>query len=162
MQIRFQNSPKETSQMNTQQLRENFLIENLMVEGTIQLTYTHYDRMIVGGVVPTSSAIKLPLEEELKAKYFLERREIGIINVAGKGIVTADGVEFEIDKLECVYLGKGTKDVSFSSKDANMPAIFYLLSAPAHQGYPNRKMTKEEAQPVNMGDASTSNKKNYL
>jgi len=115
--------------------------------------------MIVGGVVPTSSAIKLPLEEELKAKYFLERREIGIINVAGKGIVTADGVEFEIDKLECVYLGKGTKDVSFSSKDANMPAIFYLLSAPAHQGYPNRKMTKEEAQPVNMGDASTSNKR---
>lgn len=159
MQIRFQNSPKETSQMNTQQLRENFLIENLMVAGTIQLTYSHYDRMIVGGVVPTIKPIALPLDEELKAKYFLERREMGIINVGGNGTVTADGVDYAIDKLGSVYLGKGTKDVSFSSSDAKAPAIFYLLSAPAHQTYPNRKMTKEEAQPVNMGDAVTSNKR---
>lgn len=159
MQIRFQNSPKETSQMNTQQLRENFLIENLMVEGTIHLTYTHYDRMIVGGAVPTSSAITLPMEEELKAKYFLERREMGIINVGGKGTVTADGVNYEMDKLGCVYLGKGTQQVSFSSSNAAAPAVFYILTAPAHQTYPNRKMTKEEAQPVNMGDAATSNKR---
>ena len=159
MNIRFQNSPKETSQMNTQQLRENFLIDNLMVEGTIQLNYTHYDRMIVGGVVPTSTAIGLPVEEELKAKYFLERREMGIINVGGKGTVTADGVALEIEKLECVYLGKGVQDVSFSSADAASPAMFYLLSVPAHQTYPNRKMTKEEAQPVHMGDAATSNKR---
>ncbi|MBS1754150.1 MAG: 5-dehydro-4-deoxy-D-glucuronate isomerase [Ferruginibacter sp.] len=159
MQIRFQNSPKETSQMNTQQLRENFLIENLMVAGSIQLTYSHYDRMIVGGAVPTTNPIALPLEEELKANYFLERREMGIINVGGKGTVTADGVNYEIDKLGCVYLGKGTKDVSFSSSDAKAPAIFYLLSAPAHKTYANRKMTKEEAQPVNMGDAVTSNKR---
>ncbi|MBX2920302.1 MAG: 5-dehydro-4-deoxy-D-glucuronate isomerase [Ferruginibacter sp.] len=159
MQIRFQNSPKETSQMNTQQLRENFLIENLMVAGSIQLTYSHYDRMIVGGAVPTTNPIALPLEEELKANYFLERREMGIINVGGKGTVIADGVNYEIDKLGCVYLGKGTKDVSFSSSDAKAPAIFYLLSAPAHKTYANRKMTKEEAQPVNMGDAVTSNKR---
>lgn len=159
MQIRFQNSPKETSQMNTQQLRENFLIEKLMVAGTIQLTYSHYDRMIVGGVVPTTKPIALPLDEELKAKYFLERREMGIINVGGNGTVTADGIDYTIDKLGSVYLGKGTKDVSFSSSDTKTPAIFYLLSAPAHQTYPNRKMTKEEAQPVNMGDAVTSNKR---
>lgn len=159
MQVRFQNSPKETSQMTTQQLRENFLIEGLMQPGTIQLTYSHYDRMIVGGVVPTSSAIALPKEEELKANFFLERREMGIINVGGMGTVTADGVAYEIEKLECVYLGRGTKEVSFNSSSDKEPAHFYLLSVPAHQAYPNKKMTKEEAAPVNMGDISTSNKR---
>ncbi|MGB4844835.1 MAG: 5-dehydro-4-deoxy-D-glucuronate isomerase [Ferruginibacter sp.] len=159
MDIRFQKSSKEMSEMNTQQQRENFLIQNLMVKETIQLIYTHYDRMIVGGVVPASSAIVLPNEDELKAKYFLERRELGIINVGGKGTVTADGVNYEIDKLECVYLGKGTQEVSFSSSAADAPAMFYLLSVPAHQTYPNRKMTKEEAQPVHMGDSVTSNKR---
>ena len=159
MQIRFQNSPKEMSEMNTQQQRANFLIENLMVPGSISLTYTHYDRMIVGGVVPAATAIALPNEEELKAKFFLERREMGIINVGGKGTVTADGVAYEIEKLECVYLGKGTQEVSFSSSDANAQAMFYVLSAPAHHTYPNVKMTKAEASPVNLGDISTSNKR---
>ena len=159
MQIIFQNSAKETSQMNTQQQRENFLIQNLMQPGSLQLTYTHYDRMIVGGVVPGADAISLTTEEELKAKYFLERREMGIINVGGKGIVTADGVAYEIEKLEAVYLGKGTQDVSFSSSSADSPAMFYFLSVPAHQTYPNKKMTKAQAAPVNLGDISTSNKR---
>jgi 4-deoxy-L-threo-5-hexosulose-uronate ketol-isomerase len=159
MQIRFQNSPKETSLMNTQQLRENFLVQNLMQPGKIELVYSHYDRMIIGGVVPGAAAITLPNEDELKADFFLERREMGIINVGGKGTVTADGVVYEIDKLECVYLGKGTKDVSFSSNTADVPAIFYILSVPAHQIYPNRKMNRAEATPVNLGDSSTSNKR---
>jgi 4-deoxy-L-threo-5-hexosulose-uronate ketol-isomerase len=159
MQIRFQNSPKETSQMTTQQLRDNFLIQDLMVSGKIAFTYSHFDRLIIGGVVPTETAIDLPTEDELKAKYFLERREMGIINVGGKGTVTADGVAYEIDKLECVYLGKGTQAVSFSSSDAAAAAHFYLLSVPAHHAYPNRKMTKDEAAPVNLGDISTSNKR---
>jgi len=159
MQIRFQNSPVETKQMTTEQLRQNFLIDGLMQAGTIQLTYSHYDRMIVGGVVPTSAAISLPKEEELKANFFLERREMGIINVGGKGTLTADGVVYEIEKLECVYLGKGTKEVNFSSASDKEPAHFYLLSVPAHQAYPNKKMTKAEASPVNLGDISTSNKR---
>jgi len=159
MQIRFQNSPKETSQMNTQELRDNFLLEGLMQAGTIQLTYSHYDRMIIGGVVPTESTIELPNEGELKANFFLERRELGIINIGGKGTVTADGVAYEIEKLECVYLGKGTKEVSFSSAAASEPAHFYLNSVPAHQSYPNRKMTKVEAAPVHLGDITTSNKR---
>ncbi len=159
MQIRFQNSPKETSEMNTQQLRDNFLVPGLMQPGTIQLVYSHYDRLIIGGVVPTGAAIGLPNEDELKATYFLERREMGIINVGGKGTITADGVAYEIDKLECVYLGKGTQDVSFSSSEADAPAHFYLLSLPAHHTYPNRMMTKAEAAPVNLGDISTSNKR---
>ena len=159
MEIRFQNSPKETSTMNTQQLRENFLVQELMQPGAIKLVYSHFDRIIIGGVVPTTAAIVLPNEGELKANFFLERREIGIINVGGKGTVTADGIAYEIDKLECVYLGKGTKDVSFSSSAAETPAHFYLLSVPAHQTYPNTMMTKAEAAPVNLGDISTSNKR---
>ncbi|MEO6540233.1 MAG: 5-dehydro-4-deoxy-D-glucuronate isomerase [Ferruginibacter sp.] len=159
MQIRFQRSAEEMSRMNTLQHRENFLIQNLMQPGSIQLTYTHYDRMIVGGVVPTATAIALPNEDELKAKFFLERREMGIINVGGKGTVTADGVAYEIEKLEAMYLGKGTQEVSFSSNTADAPAMFYLLSVPAHQAYPNRKMTKAEASPVNLGEISTSNKR---
>jgi len=159
MEIRFQNSPKETSTMNTQQLRENFLLQDLMQPGKIKLVYSHFDRMIIGGVVPATAAIELTNEGELKASFFLERRETGIINVGGKGTVTADGVAYEIDKLECVYLGKGTKDVSFSSNAAETPAQFYLLSVPAHQSYPNKMMTKAEASPVNLGDISTSNKR---
>ncbi|MFT3981341.1 MAG: 5-dehydro-4-deoxy-D-glucuronate isomerase [Ferruginibacter sp.] len=159
MQIRFQNSPRETATMNTAALRENFLIQQLMQPGKIELVYSHYDRMIVGGAVPTVAAIELPNEGELKANYFLERREAGIINVGGNGKVTADGVEYALEKLECVYLGKGTRAVSFSSDDANTPAIFYILSVPAHQSYPNRKMTKAEAAPVNLGDIATSNKR---
>lgn len=137
MQIRFQNSPKETATMNTTELRENFLIENLMVADEIKLTYSHYDRAIVGGAVPSKSALVLQNEDELKAEYFLERREMGIINVGDKGTVEADGVKYNIDKLECVYLGKGTKDVSFSSDDKATPAAFYFMCTPAHQTYPN-------------------------
>lgn len=159
MQIRFQNSPAETSRMNTQELRDNFLVQNIMQPGTVQLLYSHYDRLIIGGAVPTSAALALPNEDELKAAYFLERREMGIINVGGKGTVKADGVEYAIDKLECVYLGKGTKEVHFSSSAADAPAYFYLLSLPAHHPYPNRMMTKAEAAPVNLGDISTSNKR---
>jgi len=159
MQIRFQNSPVETSKMSTEELRNNFLIQNLMKPGAIELVYSHYDRMIIGGVVPLKESISLPNEGELKAAYFLERRELGIINVGGPGIVTADGIDYEISRLESVYLGKGTSNVSFSSVDADAPAYFYLLSTPAHMSYPNRKMTKEEAAPVNLGDIATSNKR---
>ena len=159
MQIRFQNSPKETSQMNTQQLRENFLVQGLMQPGTIQLVYSHYDRLIIGGVVPTNAVIKLPNEGELKANFFLERRELGIINVGGAGIVVADGKEYAVDKMDCLYLGKGTQEVKFKSKSKTDPAYLYIISTPAHHKYPNKLMKKEKAAPVNLGDISTSNKR---
>ena len=162
MQVRFQSSPKETASMSTQETRANFLIQDLMVAGEIKLIYSHYDRVIVGGVVPTSSSINLPNEEELKANFFLERREMGIINVGGKGKVVADGVAYELDKLSCVYLGKGTKEVSFTSEDSKIPALFYVLSTPSHAVHPNKSMTKTEASPVNMGDFSTSNKRRWF
>jgi 4-deoxy-L-threo-5-hexosulose-uronate ketol-isomerase len=159
MEIRFQNSPKETKEMDTEQLRENFLVQNLMQDDTVQLVYSHYDRVIIGGAKPVNKTIQLPNHPELKAGYFLERRELGIINVGSKGIVTADGKKYELDKLDCLYLGKGTKKISFASSTKKESAIFYLLSAPAHHKYANRKMTKEKALPVNLGDASTSNKR---
>lgn len=159
MEIRFQNSPKEAKEMDTEQLRKNFLVQNLMQDDTVQLVYSHYDRVIIGGAKPVNKTIQLPNHPELKADYFLERRELGIINVGAKGIVTADGKKYELDKLDCLYLGKATKKVSFASASKKEAASFYLLSAPAHHKYANRKMTKEKASPVNLGDASTSNKR---
>lgn len=157
MEVRFQNSPKETMEMNTEQLRDNFLIQGLMSEDKLKLVYSHYDRVVAGGALPVRKSLILPNHDELKAEYFLERREIGIINVGGNGVVIADGKEFSLDKLDCVYLGKGTKEVEFRSKSKKHPAAFFLLSAPAHQKYPNRLMKKEKATPVNLGDPSTSN-----
>ncbi len=145
--------------MNTEQLRENFLVQNLMQDDTVQLVYSHYDRMIIGGAKPLHKTIPLPLHDELKAGYFLERREMGIINVGAKGLVTADGKKYELEKLECLYLGKGTKKVSFAAAGKKDPAVFYLLSAPAHHKYASRKMTKEKASPVHLGDSATSNKR---
>ena len=159
MEIRFQHSPQETSQMNTEQLRKHFLIQHLMQDDQVQLVYSHYDRVIIGGVKPVHKTISLPNHDELKADYFLQRRELGIINVGGAGTVIADGKEYAINKLDCVYLGKETKEVKFKSKSKKEPALFYLLSAPAHHKYPNKLMTKEKASPVNLGDASTSNKR---
>jgi 4-deoxy-L-threo-5-hexosulose-uronate ketol-isomerase len=159
MEIRFHNSAEETKQMDTAQLRKNFLVENLIQEDAVQLLYSHYDRMIIGGAKPVSKTLQLPNHEELKAAYFLERREIGIINVGAKGVVTADGKKYELDKLDCLYLGKGTKKVSFASKNKNEAAVFYLLSTPAHHKYANRLMKKENASPVMLGEASSSNKR---
>ena len=159
MEVRFQNSPKETAAMNTQELRQNFLVERLMVDGQIKLVYSHYDRVIVGGAKPLGSALTLETHPELRAEYFLERRELGVINVGGEGSVEIDGEAFTLNKLDRVYAGKGVRSVSFKSVDATNPAIFYLLSSPAHQTYPTRKLTKEEAQPSGLGDQSTANKR---
>jgi 4-deoxy-L-threo-5-hexosulose-uronate ketol-isomerase len=145
--------------MSTAALRDNFLLEQLMQDDKINLVYSHYDRVIIGGAKPVGKTLSLTNHSELKADYFLERREIGVINIGGAGVVIADGKEFIISKLDCVYLGKGTRDVKFKSKSKKEPAIFYLLSAPAHHIYPNILMQKEKATPVSLGDSSTSNKR---
>ena len=159
MEIRFQSSPHEVKGMNTQQLRENFLVQHLMQANQIQLVYSHFDRVIVGGAMPVSNPVLLPNEAELRADYFLERRELGIINVGGAGTVEADGVVYELNKLDALYLGKGTRSVSFSSASADQPAQYFLLSAPAHHTYPNRRMQKDEAAPVHLGEKATSNER---
>ena len=159
MQIRHESSRKETAQMNTEELRENFLIETLFTPNQIEWVYSHYDRVLTGGAMPLESTITLQTHDALKANYFLERRELGIINVGGKGCVVADGVTFELDKLGCLYLGKGTQNVVFNSQNVETPARFFLLSSPAHHTYPNRTFTKEEASPVNLGAVETANQR---
>ncbi len=159
MKVQFTNSAKETAAMQTEELRDNFLVKKLMVNDSVQLTYTHYDRLIIGGVKPIGKTITLPNDDELKANYFLERREIGIINIGGSGVVIADKKEFIINKMDCVYLGKGTKEVKFKSANKKEPAMFYLLSAPAHHTFPNKLMKKENATPVNLGTEETANKR---
>jgi 4-deoxy-L-threo-5-hexosulose-uronate ketol-isomerase len=159
MEIRFQHSPQETMRMTTEELRTHFLIDNLVKDDAVQLLYSHYDRMIIGGAKPVNKTLELPNHPELRAEYFLERREIGIINVGGAGIVIADKTEISLGKLDCAYLGKGTGQVKFKSLSKKEPAIFYLLSAPAHHKYPNKSMKKEKATPVQLGEIATSNKR---
>jgi 4-deoxy-L-threo-5-hexosulose-uronate ketol-isomerase len=157
MEIRFEHSPKEVSAMNTEELRGAFLTDNLMKDDTIQLLYTHYDRVIMGGAKPVGKKLALGAHPELKAEYFLQRRELGIINVGGKGKVWADGQSRELNKLDAYYLGKGVKEVSFESADPQDPALFYLLSAPAHASHPIQYLPKEKALPTDMGTPETSN-----
>ncbi len=159
MESRYESSPKEVASMNTESLRANFLIEKLFEANQVNLTYTHYDRVITGGVMPVNAVVALPNYDALKSDYFLERRELGIINVGGDGKITADGEVFLINKLDCLYLGKGVKTAFFESIDAANPAQYFLISSPAHQSYPTRLMKKEEASPVNLGSNQTSNER---
>lgn len=154
---RFALSPNEGKQLDTQALRDNFLMEKLFEADAIHLTLSHYDRYIFGGVMPVNEIVLLANPENLKANYFLERRELGIINVGGKGTVLADGISYEIDFKEALYLGKGTKEVSFASADAGTPAKFYINSAPAHHTYPSKKVSKAEAEVVELGSPETAN-----
>lgn len=159
MEERFEHNPNEVKQMNTSQLREAFAITDLMKNSEINFVYSHYDRMIIGGAVPAESEIVLKTYSALKSDFFLERREMGIINIGGDGRVTADGNEFPLSRLDCLYLAKGTKDVSFKSDDLAKPPFFYLLSAPAHQRYDNQLQKKEEAVTESLGDTKTSNQR---
>jgi 4-deoxy-L-threo-5-hexosulose-uronate ketol-isomerase len=149
--------PNDFKAYQTDLIRERFLIDKQVNADQINCTYTHYDRMIVGFANPVNNELKLINYPNLRAEYFLERREIGIINVAGDGIVTADGVAFDVKKLDCLYIGKGTKSVTFSSKNANSPAVFYLLSAPAHAVYPTTLLTHADAVKVELGSSATAN-----
>lgn len=159
MEVRFQNSPKETAAMNTQELRTHFLIEKLMVDDEVRLVYSHYDRVIIGGARPLSKTLSLETHSELRADYFLERRELGIINVGGDGIVETNEASYPLSRLDAVYIGKGVKEVRFKSNEKNNPAVFYLLSAPAHQNYSSKKLTREEALPVTIGEPATANRR---
>ncbi|WP_316808267.1 5-dehydro-4-deoxy-D-glucuronate isomerase [Pedobacter agri] len=154
---RYAQSPKEVKQMDTASLRENFLIENVFEANQVNLTLSHFDRYIVGGAMPVNGKLVLPNPDDLKATYFLERRELGMINVGGKVIVTADGETFELEYKEALYIGKGTKEVTFESADAAQPAKLYLNSAPAHHSYPTKKVSKADAEIVELGTPETAN-----
>jgi len=159
MQTRYESSPNETAGMNTAELRNNFLMETLFSSNQIHLTYSHYDRMILGGIMPTTETLTLGTFEDLKSEYFLERRELGMINVAGDGKITVDGQEYLLNKLDCLYIGRGAKSITFSSINADNSAKFFILSCPAHKEYPTQLMTKEASTPAQMGAVETANQR---
>ena len=155
--VRYASSPKEVKKMNTKQLRKEFLIKKVMNEDNIKWVYSHYDRYITGGVVPVKKAVTLETIDPLKAEYFLERRELGIINVGQTGIVKVDGKEYTLEYKEALYVGRGNKKVIFSSKSDNNPARFYLNSTPAHKTFPTKKISQADAEIVELGSLETAN-----
>lgn len=155
--VRYASSPREVQGMNTRQLRENFLIDTVFMEDNICLTYTHYDRLIIGGAMPVEQTLPLTPIDPLKAAYFLERRELGIINVGGEGYVMVDGQMFTLHFKEALYVGRDAREIHFGTRDINIPAKFYLNSAPAHQTYPHKKVTRKDAEIVELGSLETAN-----
>ena len=136
MEIRTASSPKDVKHYTTERLREEFLIQPVFVPGEVRMLYSHYDRVIVGSATPTKEKLTLSAGEELRADYFLERREMGVINIGGLGIICVDGKRYEVDYKEAMYIGRGAKDISFESVSAESPAKFYINSAPPHTSYP--------------------------
>lgn len=159
MQVRQSIHSEHAKLLDTEGLRREFLIEKIFVADAYTLTYSHIDRIIVGGIMPVDDGVTIGNEvgKQLGVSYFLERRELGTINIGGAGIVTVDGEVYEIGNEEALYVGKGAREVSFRSVDAAKPAKFYYNSAPAHTAYPNKKITSAEVSPQTIGDSATSN-----
>ena len=155
--LRYASHPDDAKMYDTEEIREQFLIEKLFGDDKIYMVYTMYDRLIVGGAMPVKDELELKAPEEIRAKHFLDRRELGMFNVGGPGTVTADGETFELGHKDALYIGMGKKKVVFASKDAKNPAKFYFNSAPAHAAYPSRKVTKADAEVRELGALETSN-----
>ena len=155
--VRYAASPREVKQMDTKALREEFLVKKLFEDDSINLVYSHYDRYIIGGVTPSSRSLKLETIDPLKANYFLERRELGIINIGGSGKVIVDGTSFNLDHKEALYIGQGNKDIVFSSDSNDQPAKFYINSTPAHKAYPNKKIGLDDVEVIELGSPETVN-----
>lgn len=154
---RYASSPQAVKNYDTQQLRDEFLIENLMQKDELVLVYTHYDRYMAGSAVPVNEAISLESIDPLKSANFLDRREIGIINVGGDGTVEVDGETYHLTLKDALYIGSGKKQVVFKSDDKKNPAKFYLNSAPAHTSHPTKKVSKTEANKIELGSLETAN-----
>lgn len=149
--------PGDFRSYGTTRIREEFLFSTPFVEDQISLVYSLYDRFIVGGAMPIQESLKLETFDSLKADYFLERREIGIVNIGGPALIKVDGNEYEVKAKEALYIGKGAKEVLFSSSSAKEPAKLYINSAPAHHTYPTQLITEEQSELVVLGDLKSSN-----
>jgi len=146
MELRTAASPKDMKYYDTERLREEFLIQNVFVPDEIKLVYSHIDRIITGSATPVHKKLVLTAGDELRAEYFCQRRELGIINIGGTGVITIDGKEYTVGYKEAMYIGMGSKDISFQSVDASKPAKLYMNSAPAHKTYPT-VLIKPEGTP---------------
>jgi 4-deoxy-L-threo-5-hexosulose-uronate ketol-isomerase len=149
--------PEDFKSYSTEQIRQRYLLDKLVQADKVECTYTHYDRMIIGAAHPVNTTLELGTYDQLKSDFFLTRREMGIISIAGNGTITVDGVAYQLEKLDCLYIGKGDKKVTFSSADAASPAKFIFFSCPAHHEYPVQMMKPSDATPAEMGSSETAN-----
>ena len=159
-QVRYAAHPEDAKSYDTERLRRDFLIENVFTANEVNMVYSMYDRMVVGGAMPVGEALPLEAIDPLKAPYFLTRREIGIFNVGGAGTVRVGEESFHLDFKEALYLGSGEREVFFESDDASAPAKFYFNSTTAHRNYPDCKVTKANAIVAQMGSLEGSNDRN--
>jgi 4-deoxy-L-threo-5-hexosulose-uronate ketol-isomerase len=151
--------PVRYPRMTTEELRAAFLLEGLSAPGEIRLAYVDQDRAVIGFAAPIAAPLSLPAPEELRATHFAERRELGALNIGGRGTVHVDGIAYELENLDCLYIGRGAKDISFETVDAASPAVFYLLSYPAHAIHPTTLIRKAEATPTELGSTETCNRR---
>ena len=149
--------PVRYPRMTTEELRSTFLVDAHFQPGAITLSYIDLDRTVLGGAVPTTAPLKLETYPELRSDSFCERRELGVLNVGGPGTITVDGKSFDLNKLDCLYVGRGSKDVTFTSASADNPAAFYLLSYPAHAEHPTALAKFADLEPVKLGSLETCN-----
>ena len=159
MDIRYVADADRYPHMTTAELRASYLVENLFQPGAVRLVYTDVDRAVLGGIVPTTQRLTLETSKELAANYFAERREIGVINVGGKGTITVDGNSFALEKRDSLYIGRGSQQIEFSSANQQQPAWFYLVSYPAHTSHPTRLATAKDAEAVDLGSTAEANQR---
>ncbi|MFH7526630.1 5-dehydro-4-deoxy-D-glucuronate isomerase [Aeromonas enteropelogenes] len=161
MQTRQSIHSDHAKQLDTQGLRREFLVEEIFTPDQLTMTYSHIDRIVFGGLMPVDAPLTFSdeLGKAFGVTYFLERRELGLINIGGPGVVIVDGTTYEVANAEALYVGQGARELSFASVSAAQPAKFYYNSAPAHTHYPTRKVTQAQASPATLGDASTSNRR---
>ncbi len=159
MDVRYVADPIRFQRMNTQEIRASFLVDNLFEANKISLLCCEVDRAIIGSAVPIHEKLSLTVTSELAADYFCQRREIGILNIAGKGTISIDGETYVMENRDGLYIGKGAKEIVFSSETATKPAAFYLLSFPAHQAYPTKQARLEKAEAIQLGSNETANKR---
>ena len=158
VEFRYAHHPADVKKYSTEELRKHFLIPKVFEPDTIRLVYSMYDRMIVGGVMPSAKSLRLETIPQLKSGYFLERRELGIINVGGTGKVHVDGTTYTLNHKEALYVGRGSKEVVFERSGDDQP-YFYINSAPAHHGYPTKKIGAQDAEVVELGEQRYANRR---
>jgi 4-deoxy-L-threo-5-hexosulose-uronate ketol-isomerase len=159
MEVRYSPDPVRFQRMTTQEVRDSFLIETLFKRDKIELIYSDVDRAIVGSALPMDKPLILAAGKELRADYFCQRRELGILNIGHMGSVLVDGQRFNMDNQDGLYIGLGCQEISFVSANPYEPAMFYLLSYPAHDSYPTKHVKKSDAEPVHLGSHEESNKR---
>ena len=159
MEVRYSPDPIRFSRMTTQEIRENFLVENLFKPDAVEMVYCDVDRAIIGSAVPANKVLSLTSADQLRADYFCQRRELGVLNIGAAGTVTVDGKVYNMANRECLYIGRGSKEISFAGNDPAAAAQFYLLSYPAHKEYPTTHIKVGQANLVHLGSVEQSNKR---